>query len=79
MNAYFCGFLVTHGIAAGGWLLCIYKRQLESWDKGLLGQVRAANWGMYSPLESIQLTRAGHEIWVGLIKQVVKLACTLRG
>jgi hypothetical protein len=70
MNTDFCGFLVTHGIAAGGCLLCIYKRQRESWDKGLLGQVFADDWGMYSPLDSIQLTRSGHEILVGLIKRL---------
>jgi hypothetical protein len=70
MNTGFCEALVTHGIAAGGRFFCIYKRQLERWDKGLLGQVLAANWGMYSPLKSIQLTRSGHEILVGLIKRV---------
>jgi hypothetical protein len=79
MNTGFCEFLVNHGIAVGGWLLCIYKRQLESWDKGLLGQVLAANWGMYSPLDSIQLTRSGHEILVGLIKRAVKLPRTHPG
>jgi hypothetical protein len=70
MNTGFCEFLVNHGIAVGGWLLCIYKRQLESWDKGLLGQVFADDWGTYSPLDSIQLTRSGHEILVGLIKRL---------
>jgi hypothetical protein len=34
----------------GRLLLCIYKRQLESWDKGLLGQVFADDWGMWGPL-----------------------------
>jgi hypothetical protein len=50
--------------------VCIYKRHLESWDKGLLGQVFAANWGMCSHLGSIQLTRSGHEFLVGLIKRL---------
>jgi hypothetical protein len=37
MNTDFCGFLVSHGIAVGGWLLCIYMRQREMPDKGITG------------------------------------------
>jgi hypothetical protein len=37
MNACFCGFLAVRGNAAGGWLLCLYKHHLESWDKGITG------------------------------------------
>jgi hypothetical protein len=62
MNTDFCGLLVTHGIAVGGRLLCIYKRQLESGDKGITSLALAGNWGWYTPfkLDSIDQVCPGN-------------------
>jgi hypothetical protein len=44
MNTGFWGFLVDHGIAAGGWLLCIYRQREQIPRKEKVGSAKVLGW-----------------------------------